>query len=417
MAAKPSDAKTTIDSLAELLKEKGKMELSKIAQNLGVEQNIIENWARVLEEGSLVKITYEVGKMYVEPATVTAEQERALSATVEAEKVKLENDLALQKSSLDKYAAKLETLGLSVKSAESMFRQKFPDLETQLEGINKIYNALEAENQRIDVIKKSAETAYDELNKKIGVLYGKVEGVDSNTIQGAKDELLKIQAILKKASELENQIELLSKSKDKALDTIKKSVEEQLKGLEKELTKAESAIQGQLKLDQSQIRQSLKAIKEEAKSMDEMSKQVNSFRREKEAAKKTLNDAKRAFNDEYSRIVGRMDTTGNALRTKINSMLEELNEIKANFGEMDKVYSGIQKSKQEIDATQKKITDLKSRADTLSDEIRALQTLKGSTEARFRATQGVADKVRDLGTETTKIENDTNKITKGMEDE
>jgi len=102
MAAKPSDAKTTIDSLAELLREKGKMELGKIAQSLGVEQNVVENWAKVLEAGNMVKISNEVGKMYVEPLQVTKEQEAAVAATIDAQRAKLENELAMQRTTLDR---------------------------------------------------------------------------------------------------------------------------------------------------------------------------------------------------------------------------------------------------------------------------------------------------------------------------
>ena len=66
MAAKPSEAKTTIDTLTELLKSKGKMEINKIADSLGIDTSIAENLIKVLEDANLVKVTYEVGKMYVE---------------------------------------------------------------------------------------------------------------------------------------------------------------------------------------------------------------------------------------------------------------------------------------------------------------------------------------------------------------
>jgi archaellum component FlaC/DNA-binding transcriptional ArsR family regulator len=417
MAGKPSDATTSIDSLAELLKSRGKMELSKIAQTLGVEQNIVENWAKVLEEGNLVRITYEVGKMYVESMTVTKDQESALIATVEAQKVKLENDLALQRTSLERYSARLEALGLSVKSAESLFAQKFPELETQLTGINKIYTALEGENSRIDAIKKDAESTYEGVNKKIASLYGRVEGVDTNTVQTAKDELVKIQGILKKATELETQIDQLSKSKDRALETIRKSIEDQLKSLEKELQNANRNIAVQLKGDSDQIKLSLKSIREQANSIDDLSKQVNSFRRDKEAVKKALNESKSTFNDEYSRISTRMDTTGAALRTQINAMLRELDTLKANFGELDKVYDTLQKSKNEIDSLEKRISDLRIEADKVAEEMRDLNTMKGSTESKSRATQKVLGQVTKISEEGKQIDNEIEKIDKGISSE
>src|ERR1700674_2839127 len=99
-AATPSEAKTTIDSLAELLKEKGKMELGKIAQIMGVEQNVVENWAKVLEQGGIARITYEVGKMYVAPISLSKEQEQVVRANVDAERSALESDVASQRASI-----------------------------------------------------------------------------------------------------------------------------------------------------------------------------------------------------------------------------------------------------------------------------------------------------------------------------
>ncbi len=416
MAAKPSDAKTTIDSLAELLKERGKMEIGKIASTLGVDQRIVENWAKVLEEGNLVKITNEVGRMYVEPITITREQEQNVTATIDAQRSKLENDVAMQKVALDRYAAKLDTLGLSVKSAESMFRQKFPELENQLAGINKIYTALEEENGRIDTIRKNADTIYEDINKKIALLYGKVEGVDSNTDSSAKDELQKIHEILKKAGELENQLVLLSKSKDKALDTIKKSIEDQLKSLEKELTKAQKNIEIQIKADEQEIQRSLKAIKDQARTVEKVAGQVNSFRREKETSKKSLNDAKDSFNDQYTRITERMDLTGASLRAQIESMLGELNTLKANFGEVDKVYSTMEKTRMEIESMQKKIAELKTQADLVSDKVKALETMKGSTDSKVRATQKAIADIKNLADQTKDIDNNMDKLEKGADE-
>ncbi len=416
MAAKPSDAKTTIDSLAELLRTRGKMELSKISQTLGIEQNVIENWAKVLEAGNMVKISYEIGKMYVEPLQVTKEQETAVAAIIDAQRSKLENDLAIQKTSLDRYSAKLDAISLSVKSAETMFRQKFPDIELQLEGINKIYGALEEENQKIDAIRKRAESTYEDVNKKVSMLSGKVEGADSNTMESARDELQKIQDVLKKAAEMENQLTLLAKSKDRALETIKKGIEDQLKALEKDLEKAEQNISQQLKLDEDQIRKSLKAIRQEAKSIDEYSRQMSSFRRDKESIRKTLKDTKESFNDEYAKITTKMDSVGLSLRTRIKEMLAELDQLKSNFGEIDKLYDTLQRSRNEIDDLQSRIQQIRKEIDEASEEVKALQTLKGSIETKSTATQKVAEKVKDISSETTKMDATIDKITKDLED-
>jgi chromosome segregation ATPase len=416
MAAKPSDAKTTIDSLAELLRERGKMELSKIAQTLGVEQNVVENWAKVLEAGNMVKISYEVGKMYVEPLLVTKEQETAVAALIDAQRAKLENDVAQQKTSLDRYTAKLEAISLSVKSADTMFREKFPEIEMQLEGINKIYAALEEEGKKVDDIRKHADTTYIDVNKKVSVLSSKVEGEDSDSLESARDEMQKIRDVLKKAGELENQLTLLSKSKDRALETVRKSIEDQLKLLEKDLGKASQNISQQLKKDEDQIHQSLKVIREQAKTIDEYSRQINSFGRDKESVRKALKDTRDNFNNEYSKISIKMENMSTSLKTRIKEMLAELDKLKANFGEIDKLYDTLQKSKTELDELQARVQQIRKDAEDATDEVKALQTLKGSIETRSTATQKVSDKVSGIANAAAKVDSDIDKITKDLED-
>ena len=74
------EAKTTIDSMVELLKMKGRMDLNSVAMALGLASSVVEGWAKVLEAGGVVKITYEVGRMYIEPMNLNPEQATELSA-------------------------------------------------------------------------------------------------------------------------------------------------------------------------------------------------------------------------------------------------------------------------------------------------------------------------------------------------
>ena len=71
-----SEAKTSIDSLIELLSDKGKLDLNTVSITLGVSPTIMEEWAKVLESGKLIKVSYEVGKMYLELLASETEVDR-----------------------------------------------------------------------------------------------------------------------------------------------------------------------------------------------------------------------------------------------------------------------------------------------------------------------------------------------------
>ena len=58
-------ATTKIDALYEYIKKHGKSDITTVASSIGVAPNIIEGWAKVLENGRLVKISYAVGNFHV----------------------------------------------------------------------------------------------------------------------------------------------------------------------------------------------------------------------------------------------------------------------------------------------------------------------------------------------------------------
>ena len=103
-----ADTKTSIDALLDLLRSKGKSELNSIAVALNTDPRIIENWAKVLENGNLIRITYEVGRMYLEPLTLTPDKQANLKTRTDVAKFILEEDLAVERISLEKFSKNIE---------------------------------------------------------------------------------------------------------------------------------------------------------------------------------------------------------------------------------------------------------------------------------------------------------------------
>ena len=400
-----------------LSRKKGRMELGKAAQTLGISQTILENWAKVLEKGGLVRISYEVGRMYVEPAGAPRGEEKAYAANIEAERATLGTEAVFQRNELDKLTSQINEIDLSVKTAEHIFAEKFPELEKQLDGINKIYKALESESAQVDNIKKGAQGNYESLNKKTSDLYGKIEGIDTNTVQIARERLLAIRDELKKANELENQLTALEKSKDRALEAIKKSVEDQLKTLEKEIDRSKKNITIQLDIYREQIDSSLNEIKERERSLRGLSDQLVTFRRDKEAAKRALEDSRTQFNDQFIKAYTHMETTGSLLSKEVRSMMSELAALKVNFGEASKVYDRVQVAKEEIAQVQDNITKMKEELGKIIDEINEIEGGKLSAEAKAKKTAKLRERMKSVSDQKAKTDQQIDEVSKSMESE
>src|SRR5271170_5516673 len=110
------ETRTSIDTLLELLKVKGKSELNGVAVALDVDPRIVENWAKVLEAGNLIKISYKVGKMYLEPMNLKPEQQLDMKTKTDVTKFILEEDIAIERISLEKFSKNIEELNKSIGS-------------------------------------------------------------------------------------------------------------------------------------------------------------------------------------------------------------------------------------------------------------------------------------------------------------
>ena len=103
------ETKTSIDSLLDLLNKYGRRDLTSIAVELGISPAIVESWVKILESGKLVRITYEMGKMYVSPSGKDGTEEE-VTVKSEVTKSAIENEVELDKLILDKFSEKVQRL-------------------------------------------------------------------------------------------------------------------------------------------------------------------------------------------------------------------------------------------------------------------------------------------------------------------
>jgi chromosome segregation ATPase len=409
------EAKTTIDSLPELLRQKGKMELSRIAAALNVSEAIAEDWSKILEGGGMVKITYEMGKMYVEPPSgATREQEAVTKMSVESQKDALEVELAKQRGDLDTFSKKLAAMAAQVKINDTAFKEMMPQIQVRLDNINKIYGALVSENQKVLNITKTAETTYENINTKIAELYTKVDTLDTDTVDKAKAELLNVQNALNKAAELESQFALLTKSKDKALQTIRKSMELQQRELVKEEREAEKSINAQITAYKAQLEASTTALKSQSKTTSSVAGDVVHFTKDKEMAKKSLVDARDTFDDEYARVYRRMKAMEESLGAEMSGIMKELDELKSSFGNASTTYDKIQSSKDEIDALQRRIVELETQAENVLQNLRSVSTMKAPAETKAKAVLGLKKEKDKIKKATDEVDDRIDEVEKKM---
>jgi len=118
---------TAIDSLVELIKEKKKLTLEQASQELGLPENIINEWSNFLEEEGIIKITYKFTTPYLE-------LKEKVKDSNEEEDLKRRVDLATRK--LDLILSKLK----KYKIAHKYEINNIDDVRTLLKNKPKVVN-------------------------------------------------------------------------------------------------------------------------------------------------------------------------------------------------------------------------------------------------------------------------------------
>lgn len=377
------EARTSIDALVDLLKSRGRAELNVLSQSLGVDPLIVESWAKVLEGGGIIKISYEVGKMYLEPVTLTAEQTANVKARLDSAKVVLQHDIAAHKAVLEKFGADLEGIASSVSELEKIYQQKLPEVQQMLSELNKVYDTVELQNRSVTDIKKGAEDTYNGINKRIADLVGKIDAFNAtNEAKSLEERLISVNDVIKRVTDTEKALEELEKNKNKAFDAIRKSVDDQVKQIRTQIASASSEVAVQLKLNKTQLDDLIRQLRQQYALSKDISTQISEFKREGENSKKMLANAKTGFNDKYERLKHDIDSGASLIDSSAKGLIDKVNAVKAQFGDAAKIDDNLKGMRKNVEQIEKEVSDARLELAELTEQAKVLDSLTNATPER-----------------------------------
>ncbi|MCL4381019.1 hypothetical protein M1141_01955 [Candidatus Marsarchaeota archaeon] len=399
-------AKTSIDALIELINLKGKIELNEAAVDLGVAPDIIENWIKILNENKLVSISYELGKMYVQSILLSKEEIEEAKTKVETKISTSESDLQLELLSLEKFASTIDNLKVYAQTAENLYKQEMPNLQKHLSEINKVYGVLEKNEDKIEAIKKNAETSYDKINSQISEIQNKIDYFEKEeSVKLFNEKIEEIKQIMDKVEEIKSSIDLLARVKKEQFANIKKTTDEQLTSIaaeigktDKDLTDALNFLHESLKKKAMEIQKDYAESKEAVRKMEEINKG-------KAQSQKSLSEIKINFNKEYVKIESDISKSTEQLAAKVKVTREKISRLNTETGGIIDINSKILDSNKTLNGISKTVDDTKTQIKALLDEIRALKKYSVSIEKQDIIANRISAKI-----------DQTKKVKKDMQD-
>ncbi|MGD0729345.1 MAG: hypothetical protein ABR981_04690 [Candidatus Micrarchaeaceae archaeon] len=406
-----AETRTSIDTLLELLRTRGKSELSTIAISLNIDPRILENWAKVLESGNLVKISYEVGKMYLEPVTLSQEAAVDLKTKTELNKILLEEDLAIEKISVDKFSKNIEELNGTIGSIEKMYQQKMPDVHKMLGEVERLYAPVDEKKKDALKIKAETERNYTEVTKKINELYTKLNSFSPKQAESdMASKFEKLNGILSNIDYVQNMINEMEKNKNVLFSTISSDIDNQVKEFRHQLNDSKSNIDKSIRANSRQLNELIKSIKEQISSAKQVSKEVDSFRKEFETSKHNLDSLNTKFSDKYQKIIDGMGTNIKMIDSQSMLIEDSIKTIRQNMGEVTNLDESIRTWRKNMNEMSREITLTRTEILKLTNQLNMVDSNKNlNLEKKAKMTE-------ELSKEGKATKDKVNRIKKVIKD-
>ncbi len=395
--ARTAETKTTIDSLLDLIKRKGRIDLNRASAELNTGPNVIEGWAKVLEEGKLINISYEVGRMFMElPAGMTAsEQMTRQKADVDMSNAK--NLLTTQMIKLNNLSEALGALKTQFNVVDETYRKTMPDVHKRMSEINSLYDSVDKHSRELESSYKSIASDYEKSVKEIDSMDRKIQSFLDRSVEAGNELGLPETGEFKaRLDGLEKQIDDMRKNKDNVVQSIRKSVESQLRELENSISQDSRALTEKL-LDE---RKSLDEIERSARDQMHVTKgftdMYKSFRGELEKDRGGIIKKRDAFMDSYDKFRKEADNANRLVRDKLKVIDATMKSVKEGYGvvgafddQMHSISLGVSTSAEAIkgltELTEKLINDVNTVL--ASKGVEAEDELELATEIRDKANE------------------------------
>ncbi len=400
--AEPSVATTGIDSLVVYLKEHGESDSMVLAGAIKVGQEVVEEWAKILEKAGIVKISYKLGKMYVAALIAKPEHIQTIKEEIEVKRSTLESEVNAQVMMLDQISKKVDELSKIVSGGEEAFKKKSPALKKYLDDLNRLHKEALSKFKEVENADAHINLLAKNMDKKMKALQEhalNIEKIDT----GAADSERVIEDMKSKITLAKADMEGLVKRLNDMVNMQRKDIELIINSMKAEMR----AVSDNLERQENQLREGNRSSAEYKKEVEEIRKNL-----EKDSAH-MINDVSRSKDE--------IDAYYKLAKDRIESFNREFEGINVSFG-------GISQFDKKLSDLQDQLSEAKADREKLANEIQAidlkLKGIAGVTEQNVSSRKiavdeagkdvsDVSSKITKLGKKLGDIRNNIDNVAKG----
>ncbi|MGC8567774.1 MAG: hypothetical protein ACP5LP_00805 [Candidatus Micrarchaeia archaeon] len=357
---------TTIDALLDLVNSKGKIDVNVAAAQLKVSPRIIESWSKALESGGLIKITYALDHMYIEPTNATPSTSDSAAKAVQMDI--LEEDIEATTAEISHYFSEIEKTSETLNKIEQSYKKNAPIIYSDLAKINKVYDVIRNESKKVEDLEHIVNNSYEDFKKKYESISMLVANLSRLSVENmAKAKSMKIEDISNSIESIESDLNEITKMKNDGINRIRSNLEYEFKNLEQDTNKRASDLSRKIESMRSELEQVRNSLKEELKEVSHSVEELKKFTKEIEISKQDLEKHLNNFHDESEAARSKMEASLQEFKAESDNLQDKLDKLKQEFGEISLIDSNLYNSKTEI-------KEIKAELDADFAEVKALNT-------------------------------------------
>ncbi|MEM3555182.1 MAG: hypothetical protein QXF56_00435 [Candidatus Micrarchaeia archaeon] len=176
MARQDVTISTGVDDLVRLVRERERIELREAAVELGLSQGVIEEWAKVLEKEGVVRIEYQLTKVYLTTPTPGKTEAQKKAKEISDMQVTLARELETQLKRVERVGRELDEMRNEFVGVSKTFEEKLANVRQrvrELDSLEKQYLELcyriSCANERLlsdaEALRKSIEECEKKLDR------------------------------------------------------------------------------------------------------------------------------------------------------------------------------------------------------------------------------------------------------------
>mgnify|MGYP005851004849 CR=1 FL=1 len=367
---------TGVDALIKLVRDSGRIEINEAALKMGLSRSVLEEWASVLEEQGLIKIEYQLTKMYLIWIAKTKSEMEVKAAEIADRRAAAVRQAESQLEEVLELSRELDAIREEYSKISELFESKMGGARRRLEKLKELRRQKEELNFRISELTREYQSRLEALRKRIGETEKLVE-------ENAKSE----EELQKKLEELTPKV-MRERMARGEVEQLMKELSEREKGygrLAKSLEALRRDIEGE-KQELARVRKELDSKVGELelvsrKSDEETKKAVEQIDAELAAAKELTKDFD-ARDEKMHRISAELkmlEREKKELSAHLTRMIEEIRALDFTKGKMgmDDVLKAIEKAKERLAELEKRKERYEHKQKELGGLLRKIWQLEG----------------------------------------